>query len=242
MGFRYVMPKQRIEMIHLVERSQVLRNSNLKKTVSGLQYVFYQDRLSLAEDEEERQLVEAKFDCREPQEKGAYSKAKVFYHPSLDLTAYPTQLGASLQIALQNLGAKHVYCLSHVRTSLFGNLDNPYAPLKKAYQALAQITKDTTYREGFEITLESVVIFTQILFWINRCDMAAPQYIFLNPDNDLFVGYLCKYGNLHVDFNEAEAEVKVTRALLEAGLQEWPDEEYDRFSRNGIIKGRRLKV
>jgi hypothetical protein len=234
--------RQRISMIHLVERRQALQNANLKKAVSELQNAFYQDRLSLAENEEERQSLEARFDCREPQEKAAYYGAKTFYHPSSELTTYPKQLGAALQLALQHLGVAHVYCLSHVRTPLFGNLDHSYKPLKKAYQALAAITKDTSYREGFAIPPESVVQFTQILFWISRCDMAAPQYIFLNPDNDSFVAYLCKYGNLHVDFNQAAAEVHVTGALLEAGLQEWPGEEYDRFGRDGIMKGRRLKV
>lgn len=102
-------------MIHLVERRRALQNPNLGKVVSGLQNVLYPNWLSVAENEEERQLLEAGFDHREPPEKAARGTSKTFHHPSSDLAAYPKQLGTSLQIALQQLGAKHVYCLSHVR-------------------------------------------------------------------------------------------------------------------------------
>lgn len=229
-------------MVKLIERQEALLNPNLRREVSTLQNDFYTDWIGSAETDEQRQAVEEQFDARAPQERSPDSTTTIFYHPSVNLEEYPQKLATSLKTALQSLGTANVYCVAHVRVPLFGNLDNAYAPLKKAYRGLKTITKSMEYREGFRVDLDSLEEFIPILFWIARCDASAPEYMLINPENDLFVGFLCKYGNLHITFQDSQLAKEVTKELVKAGLAEWQENEYDRFSKDSGIKGRTLKL
>jgi hypothetical protein len=105
---------------------------------------------------------------------------------------------------------------------------------------LEQIVGGNTYKEAFSLDLKSLPEFVEILFWITRCDPSIPEYIYLFDSNEKVKLSLCKYGNIHLtEFGE---ETLTNEKLTSLGWRIIEGEEYDNFSKNGRIKGRRIKV
>ena len=88
--------------------------------------------------------------------------------------------------------------------------------------------------------IESLSDFIEILFWTTRCDPSVAEYIFLFDKNEQIQIQLCKYGNIHLtEFNKVKLTDKKLKTL---GWTIIDGEEFDNFSSDGKILGRRIKI
>lgn len=165
----------------------------------------------------------------------------VFYHPGPLLTPLPGQLAAALGQVLRELGAASWRCLPYLARPLLGNPRHPYRPVQLARRQLAAWGATPGYRGAYQVPLAATADFIRVLFRISRYDGSTSEYTFLAPETDDFVAYVCKYGNLHV-LGRAE-QLDAWRGVFQrAGLREWEGREYERFSADGHISGRRIRL
>ncbi|MDJ1503100.1 hypothetical protein [Xanthocytophaga agilis] len=227
-------------MIRLIDRDIILRQPTIGYTISSVQQLYYTNFLEDELTPEELASRIEPLDHRKSSIKPIFSHTTLLYHPSTNEAEYPALFSEAFRQALEKTNIQSLYCLTDTKRSVFGNLSNTYAPLKKAYKALKQITgNDSTYQGGFEITLDSINEFISILFWIARCDTLSFS---LTSDDDSFVAEFCKYGNLHITFYQETAFTNLLSHFLAYGLQEWNEQEYNRFGSSSAIKGRRIKI
>lgn len=238
--YQFIHSTLSIHMIRLIDREIILRQPNISYTISSVQQLDYTNFLEDELTPEELASRIEPLDHRKSVPKPTFSHTTLLYHPSTNEADYPSLFSEAFRQALEKTNVHSLYCLTDTKRSVFGNLSNTYAPLKKAYKALKQITgNNSTYQEGFEITLDSINEFIPILFWIARCDMIS---FYLTSNDDSFVAEFCKYGNLHITFHKKKASTNLLSQFLTYGLHEWNEQEYNRFGSSSAIKGRRLKI
>ncbi|MEO0042932.1 MAG: hypothetical protein RL329_2380 [Bacteroidota bacterium] len=92
---------------------------------------------------------------------------------------------------------------------------------------------------AFEIDLNSLPDFIEILFWTTRCDPTIAEYIFLFDIDEQIQFHLCKYGNLHlIEYNK---EQLTEDKLSQLGWTIIVGQEFDNFTESGNIEGRKFK-
>ena len=105
---------------------------------------------------------------------------------------------------------------------------------------LEKIVGDKTFKEAFEININSLPEFIEILFWTTRCDPSVAEYIFLFDKDEQIQLHLCKYGNLHL--TEYNIEQLNEDKLEELGWTIIEGKEFDNFTESEKIKGRKIKL
>ena len=230
-------------MIDLVNRETIFKtHANIAHAIYEFQKAFFNlDKLDYieADDENSAEFLEhihLKDYKVSPQKK--YYKVISFEHE--DLETFPKTLGKKIALLLYSLEVRNLFVLSHLKMNFFGNLENPYEPLQNAYKILKQITGRWDYKEGFKTNLEDLLSLINIAFWIERCDPSAPEYIFFYDIENRLAFYLCKYGNVHTI--EYGTEILNLEILAE---QDWFKIDggcFDKFTEDGIIEGRELKL
>ncbi len=120
--------------------------------------------------------------------------------------------------------------------------DNDYEPVARASEMLKEAGIEADYSGGVVLSSQDMGSFLEALFWIVRCNAAAPYFCFAGAKSSL-VGVLCKYGNIHFECYEHSEKQRLVEQLAHAGFVVSVDgicEE--RFSESGAIKGRRLPL
>ena len=138
------------------------------------------------------------------------------------------------------IGMDRMFVIAHLKMNFFGNLDNKYKPLVNAYEKLKRITGTVQYDEGWTIDVSDLPSMIEIAFWIERCDPSAPEYVFFFDSAGRLSFHLCKYGNVHVE--EFETKLITDFILNKTGWYTIEGTEYDKFSADGRIAGRQLKL
>ncbi|TWI81633.1 hypothetical protein IQ13_2651 [Lacibacter cauensis] len=209
--------------------------------ITKLQKAFFDEELlqEYKQDGEE-QLYRDMFDCVHDATAEYKTSNSIIGLDHTDINSYTTVLSNKLKELFQAIGADEVYILSHLKLDLFGNRDNQFKPLAKAYEKLEAITGQTSYKEAFHININQLQQFIDIIFWLIRCDPAVPEYIFFFAGNEKLELFLCKYGNIHLT---EIGNVQLTKEVLAAmGWQVIDGPEYDRFSNDGAIEGRQINL
>jgi hypothetical protein len=157
-----------------------------------------------------------------------------------DINTFTIELSSKLMEIFKIIGATEIYIISHLKLDFFGNRENRFKHLVKAYKKLERIVGKDTYSEAFKIDLTNLADFIEILFWTTRCDPSIAEYIFLFDSDEALQINICKYGNIHL--KEIGKEHFTRKVLTSLGWTIIDGQEYDNFSTDGKIRGRRIKV
>ena len=206
-----------------------------------MQKVFYdEEMLQYYKDDNEEHLYWEQFDCLKNGEIDYSTFHKIIGLNHSDIDTFVNKLTEKLTELFHFINATDFIIISHLKLDFFGNRDNNYKPLKKAYNTLEKIVGDKTFNEAFEIDIDSLQDFIEILFWTTRCDPSVAEYIFVFDKDEQIQFHLCKYGNLHL--TEYNREQLTDDKLKELGWTIINGQEYDNFTNDGKIKGRKIKL
>ena len=186
-------------MTTLTTRNEIV---NTKRIISSeltkIQKVFYDEEiLKYYKDDNEEHLYWEKFDCIKNEVKDYSTFNKIIGLDHSDIDTFTNKLTGKLSELFKKINATDFIIISHLKLDFFGNRDNNFKPLKNAYSKLEKIVGDKTFKEAFEIDINSLQDFIEILFWTARCDPSVAEYIFLFDADEQIQFHLCKYGNLH---------------------------------------------
>jgi len=93
------------------------------------------------------------------------------------------------------------------------------------------------YEQAFKINLIDLPTLIEIVFWIERCDARAPEFIYFSDVNERIAFYLCKYGGIHViQYGERIVSDELIESLDMYFINDHCEEK---FSSSSKIEGRR---
>jgi len=213
----------------------------ISSELTKMQKVFYDEEMrNYYKEENEEHLYLEMFDFIDFEiiEYKKYNKVIGLNHSDID--TFTTKLSKKLTELFKTIGVEEIFVVSHLKLDFFGNRENKYKPLVKAYKKLERIVGNNTYKEAFTFKINNLKDFVEILFWTTRCDMSIAEYIFLFDKSEKIQIHLCKYGNIHI--TEFEKENLTVKRLNSLGWTIIEGEEYDNFSNDGKIKGRRMEI
>jgi len=229
-------------MTILKTRKEIVETKKIiASELTKMQKAFYDEKvLQYYRDDNKEHLYWEKFDFfdREVVESETYSKIIGLNHS--DIHSFTTELTKQMTELFQKIGATEFYIISHLKMDFFGNRDNKFKPLVRSYKKLEAIIGQSTYKEAFECDINGLSDFIEILFWTTRCDPCVAEYIFLFDKNEKIQIYLCKYGNIHL--TELGQEVLTDNTLTSLGWIIVDGQEFDNFTEDGKISGRKLKM
>ncbi len=229
-------------MISLITRKEILESKKIICTeLSKIQKAFFDEEiLQLYKDEKEEHLYHEMYDCLNYENIEYNSFNKVISLNHFDIDTFCVTLTEKLIELFNKMSLTEFIIISHLKLDFFGNINNKHKPLKKAYKKLEKIVGNKTFKEAFSFNIDSLADFIEIIFWTTRCDPSIAEYIFLFDKDEQIQIHLCKYGNLHLtEFNKKKLTKK---KLKELGWTIIDGEEYDNFSDDGKIQGRKIRI
>ncbi len=229
-------------MAKLTSRKKIVNNKRIiASELSKMQKAFYDDEvLQLYNQDNEANFYLEQFDCLKNEELDYITFNKIIGLDHSDINTYTKKLSVKLKELLRGMNSTSFVIISHLKMDFFGNRDNNFKPLKKAYEKLEKIVGNNTFDEAFQIDIDSLQDFIEILFWTTRCDPSIAEYIFIFDEDEKIQFNLCKYGNLHI--TEYNSEQLTEAKLKTQGWKIIEGQEFDQFSEYGKIKGRELKL
>lgn len=226
----------------LITRKQIIQSKKIiGSEITKLQRVFFDEELlqDYKADGKEK-LYWNMFDCVNDATADSETDHKIIGLDHININTYTIELSNKLKELFRSVNATEFYVLSHLKLDLFGNRENDYEPLVEAYKKLEELTGQTSYNEAFHLHINDIDQLIDCLFWIIRCDPSVPEYIFLFDKNEKLELFICKYGNVHV--TEIGDQQLSNERLTTLGWQVIEGPEYDRFSDDGAIEGRRINL
>ena len=229
-------------MTSLVPRNQVLKtNKIICSELANIQKAYYDEEIfQLYKNDNEEHLYWEEFDCikNETIDYSSFNKIIGISHTVIE--TFPKKLTEKLIELYHAINVTELIIISHLKLDFFGNRDNKFKPLKSAYKKLEKIVGGSTFKEAFVIDLKSLPDFVEILFWITRCDLSVPEYIFIFDKKEQIQIHICKYGNLHLtEFHHVQF---TDEKIKDLGWTIIDGQEFDPFTKSGNIEGRRIKL
>lgn len=226
----------------LITRKEIVQSKKIiGSEITKLQKAFFdEEQLQEHKEKGEEQLYRNMFDCVHDTTADYETHHTIIGLDHADINSYSIALSNKLTEMFRTVGADEVYLLSHLKLDLFGNRENKFPPLVHAYEQLRNITKQNSYEEAFRINISQLPEFIDIVFWLVRCDPGVPEYLFLFSENEKLELFLCKYGNIHL--TEIGNRQLTNERLTALGWQVTEGPEHDRFSDDGAIEGRQIKL
>jgi hypothetical protein len=115
-----------------------------------------------------------------------------------DISTFTIALSEKITMLLTKLKVKDLVVIADLKRNVIGNPDNKYQPFQKAIKKFKDITPNLEYEEAFKISLTDLPTLIEIVFWIERCDTRAPEFIYFSDVNETIAFYLCKSGGIHI--------------------------------------------
>ena len=229
-------------MTALKTRNEIIETKKIiGSELTKMQKAFYdEDMLQHYRDNNEEHLYWEKFDFFDKEVIEYETHNKIIGLNHSEINSFTTELTKKLTELFQKIGTSEFYIISDLKLDFFGNRDNKYKPLVNSYKKLEKIVGNNTYKEAFYCDITELNDFIEILFWITRCDTSVSGYIWLFDKNEKLQIHLCKYGNIHLtEFGNEELTENVLTSL---GWTIINGQEFDNFTEDGKIKGRKLKI
>lgn len=226
-------------MTTLITRNEIVKTKRIiGSELTKMQKAFYDEEiLQHYKDDNEEHLYWEQFDCIKNEEKDYTTFNKIISLNHSDIDTFTEKLTGKLTELFEMLNINEFIIISHLKLNFFGNRNNNFKPLKKAYKALEKVVGDDTFNEAFEIDIYSLSDFIEILFWTTRCDPSVAEYILVFDKDEQFQFHLCKYGNLHL--TEYNKEQLTEDKLKKLGWTIIEGQEFDNFTESGKIEGRK---
>lgn len=141
--------------------------------------------------------------------------------PAASMEDFAQRFGGVFTKLAEALDWSEFVVISGARLPLLAQ-DNGYPPVVDAQNSLLQAGLTKTGYHGLSCDLEGFVSILGALFWIARCNAAAPHILF-SAIGSASVGTLCQYANIHYDiYDRAEAD-RLQDALDPHGFFALPD-------------------
>ncbi|MBN8788402.1 MAG: hypothetical protein J0I84_15030 [Terrimonas sp.] len=229
-------------MMTLTTRNEIFKAKRIiGSELTKIQNVFYDEQmLQYYKEDNEEHLYWEMFDHYKKDEIEYSTFNKIIGLNHSDIDTFTSKLTDKLKELLQTINVTDFFIISHLKLDFFGNRDNNFKPLKESYKKLEKIVGDKTFNEAFQIDIYSLPDFIEILFWTTRCDPSIAEYVFLFDKDEQIQFHLCKYGNLHLtEYNKEQLTEDKLKGL---GWTIIKGQEYDNFTTDGKIKGRRIKI
>lgn len=226
----------------LVKRKEIATN----KKVIGSELVRFQELLLEVEDltwlenKNHKKEYLKRYDLLDLPKIEIPSFNKVLGISHKNINNFTEKLSEKLMELLNDIGVSQLIIITPLKVDFFGNRDNKYKPLQESYEKLEVIVNDKTYNEAIKIESIELGVFIEIFFWIVRCDPSASDYFFFYDNNEQIEFNICKYGNIHI--TEFGKEIIKDCNSFSNNWIEIKGEEFDNFTEDGRIEGRRLKL
>lgn len=229
-------------MITLTTRKEIVEAKKIigSELTEMQKAVFDEDILQYYKDDNEEHLYREMFDFFEHKLCEYKAFYKVISLEYSDIITFTKVLTGKLIELFNLLDVKEFYIISHLKLDFFGNRDNKFKPLVKSYKQLEKVVGQKTYKEAFAFELVDLSNFIEVLFWLTRCDPSIAEFIFLFDKSEKVQIRLCKYGNVHLA--EYGNEQLTDDLLISLGWTIIDGQEFDNFSVDGKIEGRRIKL
>ena len=229
-------------MTTLTTRKEIVQKKRIiGSELTKMQKAFFDEKmLQYYKNDNEEHLYWDKFDCIKNEVRDYPIFNKIIGLGYSDIDNFTNKLTEKLTELLQSINATDFIIISHLKLDFFGNRGNNFKPLKEAYKRLEKIVDNNTFKEAFEIDIDNLPDFLEVLFWTTRCDPSVAEFIFLFDKNEQFQIHLCKYGNIHLA--EYNYEQLTEDKLSKLGWKIIDGKEFDNFTTDGKIKGRQINL
>lgn len=119
---------------------------------------------------------------------------------------------------------------------------NDYKPVKEAQDFLVNNKIGKRFNGALQVDTAELPIFIKHLAWLTRCNAALPYFHFTDQERNI-IGSICKYGNLHLDTLNEQAD-KTLKLFVDTSGFEYGDQNscYNWFGKTSAISGRRTVV
>ena len=227
-------------MIKLIERNNIFaRFKIIASEIAKIQDSFYDHELySDIEDDNDEKIYRAAFDALNYEKKQQNYDIKILTIENKNIKTYSKVLHGAISKLFNSIDVKEIFIISALKINFFDSLYNKYKPLTNAYKKLEEITNVKYYDEALCLKELSEEI-TDIIFWLTRCCPDMENIIIFDKLERYYLN-ICKYGNIHftgLNGNKISKEV-----IAKIGLRCIEGREYDQFSDDGAINGRRINI
>ncbi len=231
-----------INLPMLLPRLQITKHKpTISSEITAFQKAFYDEELRENYKENGKEEVYLELYDHVNTEVVSYdffSKIIGFEHTDID--TFTEKLIGKIKLLLEFAGVKSCYVLSHIKLDFCGDKADDFKPLALAYQKLEKIVGAESYSEAFLVDLENIGELIEIFFWTVRCDPDKAEYVLFFDANEQLRFNICKYGNIHLtEFHQEKLSDEVLESL---GWTVITGPEYDQFTEEGGIEGRRLSL
>lgn len=229
-------------MITPITRNELIKTKHIiGSELAQMQQLFHDEEvLQLYKDDGEEHLYWEQFDCLTNKTAACATVNKIIGLDHTDINTFTVVLTEKLTALFGVLQVTDLILVAHLKQDFFGDRDNTFGPLVRAYAKLEKMVGGKTFKEAFTFDSNNLADVMDILFWVTRCDPAAPEYIFLFDKDEQMQLQLCKYGNLHL--REFHEERLAREQLAALGFKIIEGRESDPFTKDGKVKGRQIKI
>jgi len=161
--------------------------------------------------------------------------------PSKSFKGHISTLGVELTRLTKALHGDTLIFLGDTKTPwLYQN--NDYKPVKEAQEYLADKKIGKRFNGALQVDTAELPTFIKHLAWLTRCNAALPYFHFIDKRQNV-VGSICKYGNLHLDTLNEQAD-KILQSFVDSSKFEYGDKNscYNWFGKTSAISGRQTVV
>ena len=227
-------------MVKLIERKDIFSYFKvIASEIAKIQNIFYDHDLYLdLEDDNDKKIYRAAFDALNYEKNQQNCDIKILTIEHNNIKTYSKVLHETISKLFNSISVKEIFIISGLKINFFNSFYNKYKPLTKAYKKLEEITNVKYYDEALCLNELSEEI-TDIIFWLARCcpDM---DNIIIFDNLERYHFNICEYGNIHL--TELNGNKISEEVIAKIGLKCIEGEEYDHFSNNETINGRRIRI
>lgn len=120
--------------------------------------------------------------------------------------------------------------------------ESDYKPVKEAIQFLRDHKVGKRFNGALRVYKEDLPEFIKHLSWLSRCNAALPYFYFMDAGQNL-LGFICKYGNLHLHAVNKETDELLQEQVAKTKFSYLTNKMcYEQFSSSGAIKGRQIPL
>jgi hypothetical protein len=161
--------------------------------------------------------------------------------PSKSFKGHVKTLGIELTKLTEAFHSKILIFLGDTETPWLYQ-DNEYKPVKEAQEYLTDNKVGKRFNGALEVDTAELPIFTKHLAWLTRCNAALPYFHFTDQRQNI-VGSICKYGNLHLDTLNEQAD-KTLKSFVVKSKLEFGDKNScnNWFGKSSAISGRQTVI
>jgi hypothetical protein len=227
-------------MVELIERNNIFAHYKIiASEVAKIQDSLFDHELySDIEDDNDKKIYRAAFDALNYEKSQQNYDIKILTIEHNIIKTYSKVLCETISKLFNGIDVKEIFIISGLKVNFFNSLYNKYKPLTNAYKKLEAITNVKYYDEALCLKELSEEI-TDIIFWLTRCSPDMDNIIIFDKLERYYLN-ICKYGNIH--FTGLNGKKISKEDLAKIGLRCIEGREYDQFSNDGAINGRRIYI